>query len=538
MKSEGDSPVEIELKYISEDMEPLELLLSKEELAGFRFRKLPAQSVIDRYYDTPEEDLRRNGLALRVRQMGDRFLATVKSLGTAKGGVHRRGEIEVELPKGSDPVIFRDGPIHERIGFLVGDKSLREVCEITQQRQRRMLSRDKAESMELSVDEVTVSLGGTSRTFYEVESELRSEGCEEDLGLLKECLDKMPLRPAEDSKLERALALMAKNPTNKSKQSTKGQKTFGIAPDDTVQRAFMRILRYYYRRFLKAEKGVRKGKDIEELHRMRVASRRIRAAIFLFQPTLKGTEIKELDRGMRKATQQLGLVRDFDVLLEKLRLYADEQKEEDRRDFAVLEDYWNNRRDKNRKDLIEYLDGAKYRKLRKDHQRYFNGFAKSEPSGDSAVEVPEKRIRHVVPTMVWKAYEEVHRYETAIKDAPNETFHSLRIETKRLRYTLEMFTEILGEAAEELLARVIQLQEHLGTLQDSEVTAILLKDFLDDPGKKWKNQITPSVQKTLKKYRRHLEKIQRHQRWSFDEVWSPVVGEDFRQKLSDILSSL
>ncbi|MCA9433212.1 MAG: CHAD domain-containing protein [Candidatus Omnitrophica bacterium] len=536
MDSEGNTPLEIELKYTSEDVAPLELVLSKEELAGFHFRKLPKQKVIDRYYDTSDQDLRQNGLALRIRQIGQKILATVKSLGGADQGLHRREEIEIALPEGADPTHIVDGPIHDRIGPLIGNKSLREICEINQTRQRRMLSRDHEESVELSIDEVKVSRDGVTRTFFEIESELLKEGREEDLLLLKNSFDQMALTPVADSKLERALLLMGG--TGKEKGTSSDRKKFGLDGDDTIRRGFSRILRFYYRRFLKYEKAVRKDKDIEDLHRMRVASRRIRAVIYLFRPQLRDSRVKDLDRVMRRATQQLGEVRDLDVLLEKLAQYGEEQKKDAQSDLEVLASFWAQRREKTRKDLTDYLDGSKFRKLREEFQAFFKSFPKE--SGDiSQTEFhPEKRIRHVVPSMVWKAYEEVRGFETVIKDAPNETFHALRIEAKHLRYALEMFSEVLGEEADELTNRVVALQEHLGTLQDSEVTAELLKAFLDDPGKKWKGQVTPSVQKTLKSYRRHLEKIQRHQKWSFDEVWGPVSGEDFRKRLSDILSRL
>lgn len=535
MNSHRAAPVEIELKYGSEDMAPLELLLSQDELAGFRFRKLPDHHVVDRYFDTPDEDLRRHGLALRIRKLGKKVLATVKSLGSGEEGLHRREEIEVVLPEGADPLVFGGGPIQERIGALVGGKDLREVCEITQKRRRRLLSRDSEESMELSVDEVTVSLGDQARTFYEVESELRPGGSEEDLHQLKETLDRLDLEPIAASKLERALEMMRQKNGFDPDSPDADSSRFGLSPDDGLRKAFLRILRYYYRRFLKSEKGTRKGKDVEDLHRMRVASRKIRAVIFLFRPALKDPRLKEIDRLMKRATDQLGLVRDFDVLLEKLALYAAEQKPEAQADLKVLQEFWEACRDKNRKDLIDYLSGAKFRSLRKEYQRFFKTYRKEIRTSGAPEGIPEKLIRHAVPGMIWKAYEEVQKFEAIVREAPNETFHALRIEAKHLRYALEMFTDVLDDSVQDLIQKVTRLQEHLGDLQDAEVTDLLLKEFLDSPGKKWRDLVTPSVQKTLKAYRRHLEKIQRHQKWSFEEVWEPVCGEDYRNRLSNLL---
>src|SRR5262245_58923527 len=58
------------------------------------------------YYDTPHLDLSRQGAALRVRREGDRWIQTLKWAGEAVSGLHRRNEIELEVP-GPAPDIGR-----------------------------------------------------------------------------------------------------------------------------------------------------------------------------------------------------------------------------------------------------------------------------------------------------------------------------------------------------------------------------------------------------------------------------------------------
>ncbi|HNL22169.1 MAG TPA: CHAD domain-containing protein, partial [Rhodocyclaceae bacterium] len=85
------------------------------------------------------------------------------------------------------------------------------------------------------------------------------------------------------------------------------------------------------------------------------------------------------------------------------------------------------------------------------------------------------------PALIWEAYARVRAYEPLIADAPIETLHALRIEGKRLRYTLEFFSCLLpARRLKPYLATLNQLQDELGLIND-HVTAIDLVAQL--PGK-------------------------------------------------------
>jgi CHAD domain-containing protein len=56
----------------------------------------------------------------------------------------------------------------------------------------------------------------------------------------------------------------------------------------------------------------------------------------------------------------------------------------------------------------------------------------------------------------------------------------LRIEFKKLRYSLEFFREVLGEGSKELINEIKNLQDHLGDLNDADVACNILRQFLDD----------------------------------------------------------
>lgn len=99
-----------------------------------------------------------------------------------------------------------------------------------------------------------------------------------------------------------------------------GDAHFG--PETTFRDAAERVLTERLDTLMKHEAGARAGEDPEELHDMRVASRRLRAAVDAFAGCYHGKEFKRIVRQTKELTGALGAVRDRDVLLERLEAYA------------------------------------------------------------------------------------------------------------------------------------------------------------------------------------------------------------------------
>ena len=87
----------------------------------------------------------------------------------------------------------------------------------------------------------------------------------------------------------------------------------GVQSQDTMRTALGKVLRFYFERMLQHEPGTRLGKDPEELHDMRVASRRLRSALRLFGSYLTGPYATSCAEGLRRLARVLGDVRDMDV---------------------------------------------------------------------------------------------------------------------------------------------------------------------------------------------------------------------------------
>ena len=246
--------------------------------------------------------------------------------------------------------------------------------------------------------------------------------------------------------------------------------------DDHLAEAGRKVLRFHLARMVAREAGTREGDDAEELHAMRVATRRQRAAWRVFGDAFDPERTARHRRRLRLVAADLGAVRDLDVLIEAIEAYQGRQPDDEAAGLEPLVRSWRARREAARGVLVRELDAERYR-------RWLDGylaFVQSEglgvhagrphraPPGPGLDAVPDlERLRGrrgpTSPVMRWA-------------DVP--TLHELRIAAKWLRYTLEFVREALGRDAGPVIERVVALQDHLGWLHDADVAAGLARAFL------------------------------------------------------------
>lgn len=252
----------------------------------------------------------------------------------------------------------------------------------------------------------------------------------------------------------------------------------GVTPDDLMSEAGSKVLLFHFQRMLEHEPGTRLGEDIEELHDMRVATRRMRSAFRVFKPFFDPDALKPFLKGLQRTGRALGSVRDLDVFMEKARRYLEGITEDERSDLDPLLAIWQEQRDAARAKMLAHLDSKKYQGF----VSKFNHFLNTEGAGalpSSAEKPTPMRVDQVVPTLIYTRYGVVRGYEAVIENASLETLHALRIDFKRFRYTMEFFREVLGPEAGEVIEDVVVVQDHLGDLQDADVACHLLIEFLD-----------------------------------------------------------
>jgi len=255
----------------------------------------------------------------------------------------------------------------------------------------------------------------------------------------------------------------------------------GLEAGDTMAEAACKTLYFHFLRMLYHEPGTRLGEDIEELHDMRVATRRMRAAFQVFDDYLDMDKMRAFLKGLKRTGRTLGAVRDLDVFWEKTQHYLETLPLERQNDLEPLHVVWEAERGRGRSKMVTYLDGARYIQFKERFGEFLQtpGAGELPPFSETGEPVPN-RLRHVVPVLVYQRLAAVRAYDEWVTgaDVPLERLHQLRIAAKGLRYTLEDFQEILGSEVKDAIKEIKELQNHLGDLQDAVVASNLLRDFL------------------------------------------------------------
>ena len=252
-------------------------------------------------------------------------------------------------------------------------------------------------------------------------------------------------------------------------------KTPGVTADDHVAEAGRKVMRFHLARMLDHEPAVRAGIESEAVHKMRVATRRQRAAWRIFGEAFGQRRTKRYRDGLRDTARRLGAVRDLDVQLEAADAYRADLPITEQRALEPLLAAWRQHRDDARVLLLRELDSTGYRRWMDDYV----DFVRTEGAAARPVEaVQPHRIRDTAPSRIWTSYEGVRSYESVLRWADVPTLHELRIAGKWLRYSMEFVREPLGPDVDPLIARVTALQDHLGLMNDADVTVAMTRTFL------------------------------------------------------------
>jgi CHAD domain-containing protein len=367
---------------------------------------------------------------------------------------------------------------------------------------------------------------------FEVESSTNAEPEEINGSVIKitEVLDEEK-QTSDQQLLEEILTVELPFPQPREK--------IGIEITDTLAEAGRKVWLYYFAEMLNHEQGTLRGENIEELHDMRVATRRMRTAFDIFSPAFDEKILRSHLKGLRKIGRVLGWVRDMDVILENAENYQAKMKEQQRPGMQPLLTDWSATIDHQRVKMIKHLQSEDYR----DFKVNFNLFLQpNDPKIKEGVhtEGTNPFIRDSIPALVYSRYAAVRAYESILPTASIPQLHALRIEFKKFRYTLEYFKEVLGEEIIKAINEIKRMQDHLGELHDADVACLLVRNFL----KEWeKNQISLPIPERenpepIVSYLAFLYAERYRLVRTFPEYWRKFNHPQFRQIIGQAVSRL
>ncbi len=260
------------------------------------------------YYDTPDFALRGRGVSLRVRRSEGRHVQTVKSRDGA-GDFASRSEWECDVASDTldtealarDPAALRAvAPDLDRVGPVF-------VTDV--ERTIRTLTLDGKTTVEVALDEGEVRAGDRQTPLGEVELELKGGPAGPMLRLAVELARRASLRIGPEAKSERGYALLTDALPPRLDAAD-----IVLPREVAIREAFPMMLGAASRDFAADLAGAGRG-DVEGIHRLRAAIRKMRTLFVLFAPHVDRPSAARFDGVLRDLGRTLGAGRDWDVFL-------------------------------------------------------------------------------------------------------------------------------------------------------------------------------------------------------------------------------
>jgi len=247
---------------------------------------------------------------------------------------------------------------------------------------------------------------------------------------------------------------------------------------DSVREAARKLMRVHFQRMLQHEPGTLQGDDVEELHDMRVATRRLRAAFRIFGPYFDDKRVNLLNKGLRRAGRALGRVRDLDVFITKSERFISTASDPHFYELEPLLTYCHDQRDAARTSMIALLESPKHKRFVTDLSLFLQD--EDAPIDRGLADAHRSTLCHVLPDLIKVRYLAVSENGPDISGVSLDRLHRLRIDCKRLRYLLEFTRDVLDPEAESLIQQLVGMQDHLGDLVDADVASGVTIGFLAD----------------------------------------------------------
>jgi CHAD domain-containing protein len=454
---------EIERKFDVDDDIPLPDLRGVDAVATVTD---PAETALEAtYFDTSDLRLATHNITLRRRTGGADEGWHLK----LPAGGEERTEIRLPLDRATRSV--PKALVKEIRGLTRGRELIPVAILRTIRLERRLVDAEGNDLAIVADDTVHAERLGRSRNngtagsagWREVEVEL-DNGDRPLLDAVSAALESVGFtRSASGSKLQRTLGDLVPGKAV----------SHGLTRKSTAGEVARVHLRQQVEELVARDRGARADTP-DAVHKMRVATRRLRSALSTYRPLLDRTRTDPLRDELRWLADALGEPRDAEVMWARLRELAESQPG-DLLLGPVLRridlDMGQRHRAAHGR-LLETLDDERYRRLLVALDELV-----AEPPFTG---VAQRRAHRALPRLVARAAARVDRAARAARAAPTaearrQRLHEVRKAAKRARYGAESVAAVFGKPATRLAKRMEHLQEVLGEHQDSVVSRTVLR---------------------------------------------------------------
>lgn len=420
------------------------------------------------YFDTPARELAANGMALRLRRESGRWSVTLKGAGTSTGGLHSRGEWEFPRRDASiDLALFADTPLARLDDAARLHERLREAFRVEFLRTAWLLEPAPGTRLEVALDRGAAAADGRVAPVCEVEIETLEGEPAAAFELAGRLLEHVSLRPSVVTKAERGYRLLDGGRPHPAKAPP-----IVLHETDTPLEAARTVVGAALAQLQANEEGLLASTDPEFVHQARVALRRMRSALRIFREPVGIDRSNAWREALGEFANALGAARDWDVFGTEVlppvqRAFGDRPLE------RSLRGRCGHRRHMEREAARAAVRSRDYARVMLDIARWLALPEAPPVFAESTVDFASRIIRR--------------RHKRLLADAARfaslsaEQRHRLRIDVKRLRYSLDAMASLFpARRVQRYLDVLVALQDALGQANDA-ATAGRLLPALDPP---------------------------------------------------------
>ncbi|MDA3021558.1 MAG: CYTH and CHAD domain-containing protein [Actinomycetota bacterium] len=419
------------------------------------------------YYDTPELRLFRWRITMR-RRVGGTDAGWHLKLPVSKADESTRDEIQLPLAAGAPGVV--PATLADIISPLVrGAQLLPLVTVATRRSPYLVLDANGAGIIEIVDDQVEVSetANQTTTSFREIEVEVLDAEDKTALALMGSIVSifiNAGAVPGSTSKAASAFGARATGPPDIPAIPMTTRE--GVAVD-----AIRSIIAEHARHLLFADVGVRRDAE-DSVHQMRVAARRLRSTLRTFGPLLDEEWTTTLTEELAWMAQEMGAIRDTEVLLKRLVKDAKVLDPNDQLAPSAITSWLQAR-------LVSARAGA-LAGLRSDRHEYLLEdlvTAAREPKVRDEAYLP---CEEVLPKLIAREWSALRKSVSELQEStPSTVWHRARIKAKRARYAVEAVAPIFGPPVTAFGRALAEVTEVLGDHQDTYIAQHLLVELVN-----------------------------------------------------------
>ncbi|RKZ81291.1 MAG: CYTH domain-containing protein [Gammaproteobacteria bacterium] len=199
--------LEQEIKLVINGMAKLDLT-SLSWLTDLAEGEIETKRLTNTYYDTPNLDLSKHELGLRMRHNGDIWFQTVKTSGSSDNGFHQRDEWEYELlDENWDLEKLKQTPLAVMINDSELWSQLQPVFTTDFIRETMQIILPEGTKIELAYDHGQVISGDLAEPIHELELELKSGSIDQLKQLAAQFCQRLSVSPSNINKAQRGYEL-------------------------------------------------------------------------------------------------------------------------------------------------------------------------------------------------------------------------------------------------------------------------------------------------------------------------------------------